>query len=96
MKNLHDPHRAAFMLVPNYFLGSDLVHMAQKIWIAEESREPGLFCCSIREWSSGLLASLVLGWFSPFLWVRLSQKRPSGSGGCFEKEHEPRNADGGT
>lgn len=92
VKNLHSPHRAAFMSEPDYFLGRDFVHMAQKIWIARESRELGLFCCSIREWSNGLLARVVLGWCSPFLWVRLSQGRPSDSGGCFEKEHDPHSA----
>lgn len=57
------PIGAAFMSVPNYFLGSDLVHMAQKIWIARESRELGLFCCSIREW---IVSKCCLGLVFPF------------------------------
>lgn len=43
--DLNDPCRAAFTSVHNYFLGRYfLVHMAEKISVARETTELGLFC----------------------------------------------------
>ena len=67
--DLNAPCRAAFRSVRNYFLGRYfLVHMAEKISIARETTELGLFCHAGSGWRTGFPARIVVGWSSPFTW----------------------------